>query len=401
MTAGPVRVLRVIARMNVGGPAHCVGVLSGRLDPNRYETRLAVGRLGPWEGSALYLAESHGVNVVEIPGLSPELHPWRDLRALVSLVRLMRRYRPHLVETHTAKAGLLGRLAAVLAGFPRPVVIHTYHGHVLEGYFSPRAAAVYRWLEHLMAKASNCLVGVSQATVDDLVRLGVAPPDRFRVIPIGLDLEPFLTATPEEATRFRDEVGARDGDVLLVYIGRLVPIKRLDVLLEAVALARDAGAPLRLVVAGDGEARPEVEAHVRRLNLTDHVRLLGFRDDLPRIMSGADLAVLTSDNEGTPVALIEAAAAGTPAVATRAGGVPDVIAPGTGVLVPPGDPAAFASALGCLAADPQLRRQMGRCAREHVRERFSAERLLRDTDALYQALLSPSLRHDATASLAS
>lgn len=388
MTAGPVRVLRVIARMNIGGPAHCVGLLTGRLDPGRYETRLAVGQLGPGEGSARSVAERYGATLIEVPGLSPEVRPWQDLRALVSLVRLIRRFRPHLVETHTAKAGLLGRLAAVLARAGRPVVIHTYHGHVLEGYFSPPTAAVYRRLEQLMAKASTCLVGVSQATVDDLVRLGIAPPQCFRVIPIGLDLDPFLQVGPSEGKSFREEVCAAETDVLLVYVGRLVPIKRLDVLLEAVALARDAGAPLRLAVVGDGEERPAVEAQAHRLGLDDHVRVLGFRSDLTRIASGADLAVLTSDNEGTPVALIEAAAAGTPAVATRTGGVPDVVTSETGLLVPPGNPAAFATALARMAGDPERRRLMGARAREHVRERFSADRFLRETHNLYEALLS-------------
>jgi hypothetical protein len=177
-------VLQVIARMNIGGPARYVSMVGGRIDRRRFQSLLVYGRLGPGEGSFESLAREEGAPVKALAGLTPELRPHEDLRALLGLVRVIRAYRPHIVHTHTAKAGFVGRVAAVLGPRPRPIIVHTYHGHVLEGYFGRLGSTVYRVLERELARVSDCLVGVSQATVDDLVRLGVAPRDRFRVVPI-------------------------------------------------------------------------------------------------------------------------------------------------------------------------------------------------------------------------
>src|SRR5436190_5338874 len=182
--------MRIIARLNMGGPAHHVGYLSSLLDPDRYETVLFHGEVGSGEADLSDAADRLGVRRETVPGLRPELRPVDDLRALLYLVRAVRRFRPDVVDTHTAKAGMLGRLAAAIAVRPRPVIVHTYHGHVLEGYFGPLRNAFYRSLERGLARVSDVLIGVSSATVDDLVRLRVADRSKFRVIPIGLDLEP-------------------------------------------------------------------------------------------------------------------------------------------------------------------------------------------------------------------
>jgi glycosyltransferase involved in cell wall biosynthesis len=302
----------------------------------------------------------------------------------------MHRFRPHIVHTHTAKAGFLGRLAAVLAPGPRPIIVHTYHGHVLEGYFGRRTTAIYRFLERSLATVSDCLIGVSRATVDDLVRLGVAGRERFRMIPIGLDLERFKQPDLELAAALRWDCGAGEREVLAAYVGRLVPIKRVDLVLRAVAEARRQAAQLRLVVAGDGERRQELERLADQLGLRDVVTFLGYVSDSSRVAAAADIAILASDNEGTPVALIEAAAAGRPAVATAVGGVPEVVVPGAGLLVPRGDHGALADALVRFARDPSLRTRMGACARENVLRQFSIERLLNDIEDLYEELLARS-----------
>ncbi len=383
-----VRVLRVIARMNIGGPAYHVSLLSGRLDCERYETLLLTGALGSGEGSFEELAQRYGATRRVVPGLRPELDPLSDLRALLSLVRTIRRFRPDVVHTHTAKAGALGRLAGIITPGARPVIVHTYHGHVLSGYFGPALNVVYRNIERLLAMKSDCLIGVSSATVAELVELRVAPAHKFRTIPVGLDLERLLAVGRSDGAPFRVEVGVGTEDVLAVFVGRLVPIKRVDLLIEAVALARAAEPRLRVAIVGDGELRGALEQQASRLGLEETVRFLGFRDDLPAIAAGSDLAVLASDNEGTPVALIEAAAAGRPAVATAAGGVADIVTDATGILVAPGDARAFADALLRLASDPDARERMGLAAREHVRERFAANRLVSDIDRLYQELLA-------------
>jgi glycosyltransferase involved in cell wall biosynthesis len=372
--------------MNMGGPAYHVSLLSGLLDPASYQTLLVSGNVGRGEASMDWVADSYGTKIRMLPSLRPELHPMHDVLALRELVRIARAFRPDVVHTHTSKAGFLGRLAAV-ALRPRPVIIHTYHGHVLEGYFGPGRSALYRGLENLMGRVSNRLIGVSAATVNDLVRLGVAPREKFEVIPLGLDLEPFLSLTPPAGDGFREELGARPSDVLLVYVGRIAPIKRLDLMLRALSEAREHSSQLRLALVGDGESRTALEAVAKQLGIDDIAHFLGYRRDLPEIAAAADVGVLSSDNEGTPVSLIQMAAAARPLISTRVGGVPDVVTATSGITVPPGDHLPLSKAFVTLGRDPALRRQMGRSAREHVRERFSSIRLLADVDALYRRLV--------------
>ena len=389
-TSEPVRIVRVIARLNMGGPAHHVGLLGAGLDPERYDSLLLYGEVGAGEDSLEPAVRARGIRMSHLPGLSPEIRPWDDLRALMALIRQIRRRRPDIVHTHTAKAGMLGRLAAILAMRPRPLIVHTYHGHVLEGYFGRAKTSFYRALERWLARRSDALIGVSSATVDDLVRLGIGDRSQFRVIPIGLDLDPFARASAADGQLFRDEAGIRDGELLLTFVGRLVPIKRVEVLLRAVSHARDLGAPVRLAVVGDGELRPELEALAARLGITDAVFFAGYRGDMVPVAAAADIAVLSSDNEGTPVSLIEAAAAGKPAASTTVGGVPDVVLPECGVLTPPGDPMALGEAIASLVDDPGLRRSMGEHARRHVTERFAADRLVNDIGHLYEGLIRES-----------
>jgi glycosyltransferase involved in cell wall biosynthesis len=375
-----IRVLRVIARLNIGGPAYHVSILSGRLDPERYETLLVAGRPGPGEGSFEDLAREYGARFKLLAPLGPTVDPLADWRALAALRSIVRRFRPHIVHTHTAKAGALGRTAALLAGRPRPRIVHTYHGHVLDGQLGPAMTGALRGVERVLGRYSDRLIGVSQATVDDLVRLRVAPPERFAAIPLGLDLERFLALDPP--------AGRDHGEVTALFAARLAAVKRPDVLLRALARARTSGAALRLIVLGDGDLRPDLERLARELGIAPAVSFLGYRTDITPQLAAADIAVLSSSMEGTPVALIEAGAAARPLISTRVGGVEEVVVPGTGRLVENGDVEGLAAALVELAGDPLLRHEMGARAREHVRGRYRAERLLADIDALYQELLS-------------
>jgi len=371
----------------MGGPAHQAALLSGRrFHPEHYETLLAHGTLAPGEASLADLSEAEGATMRFVPELRQSVHPLHDSRALLELIRLARAFKPDIVHTHTAKAGFLGRQAA-MAVRPRPAIVHTYHGHVLEGYFGPAKARLYLELERALARVSDRLLGVSQATVDDLVRLGVAPPEKFRVLPLGLDLDPL--AAPDEALRAgsRGELGVGDGEVLLVFVGRIVPIKRLDRLLRAVAQARESEPRLRLAVVGDGDERPQLERQAAELGIAADVFFLGYRRELRPVFAAADVAVLSSDNEGTPVSLIEAAAAGLPAVATDVGGVREVVSEETGIIVPRDDVASLASAMVELAADAPRRESCGRAARGRALGRYGAERLLGDIDALYRELV--------------
>ena len=391
--AGPdkgdrLRVLRIIGRLNMGGPAHQAALLSGRrFFPDRYETLLVHGTLAPGEASLADLAEAEGATMRSVSELRQPVSPLRDSQALLKLIRVARDFKPDIVHTHTAKAGFLGRQAA-LAVRPRPVIVHTYHGHVLEGYFGPAKARLYLELERGLARVSDRLLGVSQATVDDLVRLGVAPPEKFRVLPLGLDLDPL--AEPSEKLRgsSREQLGVGAGEVLLVFVGRIVPIKRIDLLLRALAQAREAAPRLRLALVGDGDERQAFERQATELGIAGDTLFLGYQRELRPIFAAADIAVLSSDNEGTPVSLIEAAAAGLPAVATEAGGVGEVVTADTGIVVPRGEVGALASAMVEMATDAQRRETCGRAARRRALGRYGAQRLLGDIDALYRELVS-------------
>jgi glycosyltransferase involved in cell wall biosynthesis len=379
-------VLRVIARMNVGGPAYHVSLLSGALDPERYETLLVAGGVGPGEESFDHLADYYGATLHHAKWLGPRLHPINDLLALVDMVKLGRRFRPHIIHTHTAKAGVIGRIAALLLR-PRPIIVHTYHGHVLTGYFGKTQTAVFRFLEITLARVSNCLIGVSEATVNELLALGVGRRDQFRVVPLGLDLQRFLEVRRTAGDSFRREIGVAENDVLAVFVGRLVPIKQVQVLFRALVELRSTPTDLHLAVVGDGELRADLERYAQELAIDHRVHFTGFRYDLDRIAAATDIAVLSSLNEGTPVALIEASAAGKPAVATDVGGVRDIVRPETGRLVAAGDHVGFSHRLQELATDRALREDLGRAARVHVGNAFSAERLVGDVGRLYEELL--------------
>lgn len=388
-----IRILRVIARLNMGGPAHQVCLLSGRRTaPLNYETLLVHGSLGIGEGSLEELVSAECANDYHLKNLVPQVSPRADAAALRELVALIAEFEPDIVHTHTAKAGFLGRQAALIAGARphrrRPVLVHTFHGHVLEGYFGRAKEGTYRQLERWLARHTDRLIGVSAATVDDLVRLRIARPEQFSMIPLGLDLGSFEAITPASGRELREELGVADHEILISFVGRIVSIKRVDVLLRAVDHARAAGAPVRLAVAGDGELREEMMSLARGLGILDVVSWLGYRRDLPELAAAADIAVLSSDNEGTPVSLIEAGASGLPAVSTNVGGVGDVVRDGvSGILVAPGDHAALGAGISALAADPEMRRTMGMSARAHVLARFSVDRLIDDVAALYAELL--------------
>jgi glycosyltransferase involved in cell wall biosynthesis len=378
-----VRVLRIFSRLNIGGPSVHVILLSAYLRERGYETRLVVGTETGREGNMLGLAAEKNVRCESLAGLGREIAPFSDLRALVGLRRLMRDWRPAIVHTHTAKAGLLGRVAARLAGVPR--VVHTYHGHVLHGYFSPAKTAVFRRLETHLAGYADVLVAVSDEVRNDLVRFGVAPAERIRVIPLGLELAHL--AGPLPRGELRRAAGFADEAPLVGMVGRLVPIKDAPTFLQAARRVHEARPDARFALVGDGDERPALERLTAELGLDGALHFAGWRQDLRPVYGDLDVVVNASRNEGTPVALIEAMAAGRPVVATRVGGTPDLLGGGArGRLVPPGEPEALAGGILETLADPAAASDRRVAARDHVLSTHSVERLVRDVDALYRDL---------------
>lgn len=386
--ARPIRVLRVIARLNVGGPALHVTYLSEGLGGRGYETTLVAGDVARGEESMERVAAAAGVEVVRLPGLSRELSPVRDLVAAWRLARIIRRVKPDVVHTHTAKAGAVGRIAALAAGRPRPVVVHTFHGHVLRGYFGSAGSLVFRAIETALARVTDRLVAVSPEVRDELVRLGVAPASKFSVIRLGIELEPRV-AFDGDVDEVRRRIGIPSGKYVVGWFGRMTTVKRTDDLLTMLAGLRERGIDALLLLVGDGDDRASLEQRAHDLGLARSCLFLGYQEDVAPWYAICDAVVLTSANEGTPVTIIEALAAGRPVVATRVGGLPDVVDEGeTGLLVRPGDTHAMAERLELLARDPELARRMGEEGRRRALSRYAVSRLVDDVDALYRALLA-------------
>jgi glycosyltransferase involved in cell wall biosynthesis len=390
-----VRILRVIARLNMGGPALHVAYLAKGLQTRGYHTTLVAGRLARGEDSMAYVADELGVDVVSLGELHREVSAVYDPVAITRLVGEIRRVRPHILHTHTAKAGAVGRAAALLAGDAKPpVIVHTYHGHVLKGYFDPLRTQIFRETERALAKHSTRLIAVGPQVRDDLVELGVAPAEKFSVIRLGIDLESRVLSD-DRRSEFRRLFGIPEERFVVGWIGRMTAIKRVQDILLSFKKLRERGVDATLCLVGDGPDRDEVEEQASRLGIVRDTLFVGYQRDVAPYYAFFDAFVLPSANEGTPVVAIEALAAERPVVATRVGGVPDVVTEGSdGFLVEVGDTDALADRLEQLARDPELRRQMGAAGREHVVPRYRVERLVDDVDALYRELLT---EQDSTA----
>lgn len=380
-------VVRIIARLNVGGPAQHVILLGNRVAA-RYRTVLVTGSVGAGEGDMIPAARARGVWLHHLPALRPELSLWHDLKAFVQLLVFLLRARPAIVHTHTAKAGTLGRVAAVLAGVP--VRVHTFHGHVFDGYFSARKTRVFLAIERVLSRFTTRIIAISPSQKADLVeRYHIAPADRITVLPIGLELERFRNVRASALrAEFRNEIGVSADAPVVTMVGRLVPIKNHGLFLNMVARLRAVQPRATFLIVGDGAERASLVALSHTLGVADRVQFLGWRSDLERVYAGSDLTVLCSTNEGTPVCLIEALAAGCPVVATDVGGVRDVLQHGDfGRLVPANDADALAAAVAEALADSAGSTAQAARGASAMQERYSATRLIADVEKLYDDLM--------------
>ena len=384
------KVLRVIARLNVGGPALHVAYLTAGLAERGYDTTLVAGTIARGEESMAFVADAHNVHVETLSELHREISPIRDLRAILRLARLIRRERPTILHTHTAKAGAVGRIAALLAGRARPpIVVHTFHGHVLRGYFGRTMTFGFRTLERWLARATTSLVAVSPEVRDDLVALRVAPASKFTVVRLGIDLAHRIASDDDQRRETRRQMGLRDDEFVVGWVGRMTAVKNTDRVVRALQTLVDLGVDARLLLVGDGPDRDHLERYAHDLGVMKRCLFLGYQEDVARFYDAIDALVLPSVNEGTPVSVIEALAAERPAVATRVGGTPDVIRDGIdGFLVDPADNGELAARLAELAHDAPRRAAMGAAGRARVLERYAVGRLIDDIDRLYRELLA-------------
>jgi glycosyltransferase involved in cell wall biosynthesis len=367
--------------MNIGGPSRHVTILTTGGGPEFMST-LLTGEPDAREGSLESEAVEAGANVIHVPHLRRALSPAADLLALVWLYRYFRRERPAIVATHLAKAGTLGRLAAALAGVP--VRVHTFHGHVLDGYFGRLSTTIFTTVERFLSRLTTQFVAISPEIAGDLERLGIGR-GKTVVVRLGLNLDHL--AGPPRGTLRRDLEVASETP-LVGIVGRLVPIKAHDLFLDAAARVARKDPNVHFVIVGDGELWDELHREVDSRGLTGRVHFTGWRADLAAVYSDLDVVVCCSRNEGTPVSLIEACAAGRPVIGTQVGGVPDIITAGVnGLLVPSGDADALAAAIGELLTDPERSAAMGAAGRVMVLERHGADRMVKELKDLYRNLL--------------
>jgi glycosyltransferase involved in cell wall biosynthesis len=378
----PIRILRAITRLNIGGPAIHAILLTDALDDGaQFSSTLVTGTTAPHEGDMLDMAMARSVQPVVLPALGREISPLDDLVSLARMVQLIRRLRPDVVHTHMAKAGTVGRLAARICGVP--LIVHTYHGHVFHSYFSPAKTRLFVTIEKGLGLMTDRIIVLGEEQRAEIASLGVAPAHKLEPIRLGLELSPFLEV---EAARggLRRELGIGEDIPLVGIVARLVPIKAHEMFFEAAKRVVHERPDARFVVVGDGERRAELEALVDRMGLRDSVTFLGWRRPMTGVYADLDVVALTSRNEGSPVSLIEAMASGRPVISTEVGGVPDVVVNGvTGLTVPSGDASAMADGILLLLRDRALADRLAAAGQRHVYPRYDSSRLVDEVRNLY------------------
>ncbi len=380
VTAGrPIRVLRIIARMNVGGPAVQVSGLMRGLNPIDFEHRLLTGHCNPDEAD--YLIETAAdIPVTRIDGLGRSIKPIADLTALIAIVKVIREFKPDIIHTHTAKAGVLGRIASIISLRPS-IRIHTFHGHLLHGYFGSFKTKLVILIEKNLAYFTHQLLAVGKKVQDELIGVGIGNKEKFAVMPPGLSLGEI----PESALA-KSELGLNRDLLYCSFIGRVTKIKRPDRFLDVVAELVRRSVKIQFFIAGDGNLLEETKFRIEKDSLP--VACLGWRTDIERVIGASDIVILTSDNEGTPLSLIQAGMADVPVVSTNVGSVSEVVINGKTGLVTDVDVTAIADAVESLVRNIELRERLGDAARQFTTENFGVSRLVKDHEVLYRKLIT-------------
>lgn len=375
----PKKIIRVISRLNIGGPAIHVVLLTQHFNNESWSSILVTGKHGQNEGDMSYLTAKYGVQPVYYPELGREISLLSDLKVCLSLIRLFIKEKPDIVHTHTAKAGFVGRVAAILTGVPQ--IYHTFHGHVFNGYFSPLKTKLYILIERFLALFTTRIVVISELQRQDLIGYGIAKERKFKVIPLGFDFGRILP--PDSTNKLRYDLGLPTDIPVVAIIGRIVPIKNHSLFIQVAELVAKQVTDIHFLIIGDGELRDTCEKQVRDLGLESRVSFTGFLTDLQLVYGCVDVVVLTSINEGTPVSLLEAMACQKLVLSTRVGGVGDFVTNGVNGYVLEPNPQAFADIIIDYAINPDRYTPLKERASKDVLRKYDKERLFRDIEALY------------------
>ena len=374
-----VRVLRIIARMNVGGPAVQVSGLMRGFDQEIFEQELLTGYCADDEADYLEKVATD-VKAIRIDGLGRSIKPRADLTALFAIVKEIRRFKPDVIHTHTAKAGVIGRIASILSG-QKSIRVHTFHGHLLNGYFGPVKTKLVVLIEKLLGLFTNQLLAVGKQVQDDLIAAGIGESKKFAVMPPGLQLA--YVPTKSEA---RIELGLDSDEIYCAFIGRITQIKRPDRFLDVAAKTKTDNIKVHFIVAGAGEKSQYCQDRVNSENLP--VTFLGWREDIEVVLAAADFVILTSDNEGTPLSLIQAGMVGIPVVATNVGSTNEIVVDGQTGFLTDLSVDQLSSAVMKLTENSDLRAVMGAAGQKYTMARYGVARLVKDHQDLYMHLLN-------------
>ena len=374
----PIKVLRIIARMNVGGPAVQVSGLMRGFDTQAFEQELLTGFCAADEADYL-VKVAVDVTAIRIDGLGRSIKPRADLTAMFAIIKEIRRFKPDVIHTHTAKAGVVGRIASILSG-KKSVRVHTFHGHLLHGYFGAGKTKLVILIEKFLALFTHQLLAVGKKVQDDLITAGIGNSKKFAVMPPGLQ----LVHVPSKSDA-RQELGLDQNEIYCAFIGRITQIKRPDRFLDVAAKTKADNVKVHFIVAGAGELFQECQDRVATENLP--VTFLGWREDIEVVLAAADFVILTSDNEGTPLSLIQAGMVGIPVVTTNVGSTNEIVVDGKTGLLTDLSVDQLANAVTKLATDSDLRAQMGAAGKEYTMTRYGVARLVKDHQDLYLRLL--------------
>ena len=375
----PIRVMRIIARMNVGGPAVQVSGLMRGFNPSEFDHRLYTGFCAADEADYLDTV-AHDVTAIRIAGFGRRVSFGGDIKAFLSLVKEIRSFKPHVIHTHTAKAGLLGRIASIVSLHPS-IRVHTFHGHLLNGYFGQFTRSLVVLAEKLLAIFTDELLAVGAKVRQDLLDAGVGNSEKFGIMPPGLSIGK-LPPKKESQESFR----ISSAKLQFAFIGRVTQIKRPDRFLDVVSEVKTRAVKVEFFMAGDGELLDMCRERVTREYLP--VKILGWRSDIEKVLSAADVVILTSDNEGTPLSLIQAGMAGLPVVTTNVGSVPEIVLDGITGIITGLDVHKIADAIEKLVNNNELREQLGSAAQEFTTANFGVQRLVSDHENLYKRLIA-------------
>jgi glycosyltransferase involved in cell wall biosynthesis len=393
------KILRVLNRLNVGGPTYNVAYLSRYID-TQYQTTVLAGIKEAHEGSSEYMLKDLGVDYEFVPDMFRSINPAKDLRAFKHIREKIKEYRPDIVHTHAAKAGVLGRLAAYHSAYRPKAILHTYHGNVFDGYFSPVKTKIFLAIERYLASISNAIIAISDQQKHDLVnKYNIAPADKVHVIRLGFDLDKFTTNTNEKRQSFRQFYGIADDEVVIAITGRLASIKNHFLFINALTILKKANPDLKIkaFIVGDGELIEPILQRISDSGLTfskaneNHysadVIFTSWRKDIDVINAGADIIALTSLNEGTPVSIIEALASEKGVICTDVGGVKDVVKDGYSGFLCEQSANSYAAKLKELVVNKELRHTMAANGKRFALQNYSYKRLVAETQNLYKFLL--------------